>query len=75
VTGNDEIMQQKRISAFINSDEELADNALIAGLEMLKMNGETVPYEVVDALVTKNQTDNGECDCEVCRARRAAIAH
>lgn len=75
VTGNDEIMQQKRISAFINSDEELADNALIAGLEMLKMNGETVPYEVVDALVTKNQMDNGECDCETCRARRAAMAH
>lgn len=75
VTGNDEIMQQKRLSAFINTDEELSDNALIAGFEMLKMNGDKVPFEVVDALITKNRVDNDECDCEECRARRATMTH
>lgn len=75
VLSNDDVKAVKAFSCFIKTDDDLADNSLIAGAEMLKMNGSEIPDEVVAGMIAMNRVNNGECDCEECRARRAATAH
>lgn len=75
VLSNDDVKEMKAFSCFISTDQDLADNSLIAGAEMLKMSGSEIPNEVIAGLIAMNRAESGECDCEQCRARRAAIAH
>lgn len=75
VLENDDVKATKAFSCFISTDDGLADNSLIAGAEMLKMNGSGIPDDVVAGLITMNRAESGECDCEKCRVRRAAMAH
>ncbi len=74
VVANDDIKISKRFSAFVKTEEDLADNSLIAGCEFLKMTSEEIPNELITGLLSINGMQNG-CDCPECQARRAAALH
>lgn len=60
------------LSAYCDSDETPAPNNLIAAIEIFK--AKDIPDGFVMALAALN-SNGGECDCEECRAERAAAAH
>lgn len=75
VIENNDVMAVKAFSNFISTDQNLADNSLIGAAEILRMSGSQIPDEVIFGLIAMNRAESGECDCENCRARRAAMAH
>lgn len=75
VLGNDDVKTVKAFSSFISTDMDLADNSLIGASEFLKMSGSQIPDEVILGMMAMNRAESGTCDCEKCRARRAAMAH
>lgn len=60
------------LSAYCDSDETPAPNNMVAAIEIFK--AVDVPTELVAALIERNR-NGGECNCEECRAERAAAAH
>lgn len=60
------------LSAYVEHDKTALPNSIIAAVEIIKMD--YVPDSFVAALIEGNR-NGGECDCEECRANRAAQAH
>lgn len=60
------------LSAYCDSDKTPAPRNLVAAIEIFK--SQNIPFEFVMALAAQNK-NGGECDCEECRAVRAASAH
>lgn len=75
VLENNDTMTVKAFSNFVSTELDLADNSLIGASEFLKMSGSQIPDEVILGMIAMNRAESGECDCEKCRARRAAMAH
>lgn len=54
VVKNNDVDHHKIRAAFVDTDMGLADNSLIGACEFLKMPGEAIPAEVINALICKN---------------------
>lgn len=71
ITEDNEQKTGQVLSAYCNSDETPAPKNLISAIEIFKLD---IPFEFVMALIARSKS-GGECDCEECRAARAASAH